>query len=238
LINVYSAYWKILDWLFPPNCAGCNAGGYRFCPDCYKKANFISEPKCCKCGDNLKAGVKITCNRCHLFPSGISAVRSWAYYDGVLQKAIRNLKYNGDIGLGETLASLLLEVLIKESWSIDLVIGVPLDHYRYKERGYNQSVYLSRPLAHLGGLPHSVKAIKRIRQTRSQVGLSSGERLINVDGAFLADRKIVSRKTILIIDDVITTGATINACTSALLSANAYRVYGITLARAKRLLAE
>ena len=131
-----------------------------------------------------------------------------------------------------------MEVIIKQSWQIDLVTGVPLDYRRYKERGYNQSAYLSKPLAHLRGLPYSAKAIIRNRQTRSQVGLTSTERFMNVDGAFLANKKIVSGKTILVVDDVITTGATLNSCASALLSANAHKVYGVTLARAERLLEE
>lgn len=238
LFKVFSSYWKILDLVFPPKCAGCNEWGHRFCPVCYQKPKLIPEPYCCMCGDRLASGYKLICNRCYLFPPIISAVRSWAYYDCVLQKAILKLKYKGDLGLGESLSRLLLEVISKQTWPIDLVIGVPLDHRRQKERGYNQSAYLARPLAHLMGLPYSAKAIKRIRLTRSQVGLSCGERLMNVKGAFFADKKIVIRKTILIVDDVITTGATLNECASALLSAGAFKVYGITLARAERLMEE
>jgi len=238
LFKVISTYWKFLDLFFPPKCAGCNLWGYRFCPDCYQKAKRIPESKCNRCGDRIFSGNKQICRRCNMFPPKYSVVRSWAYYDGVLQKAIRNLKYNGDLGLGESLANLLLEVINKQSWRIDLVTCVPLDHRRYKERGYNQSAYLSRPLAYRKSLPYSAKAIKRNRLTRSQIGLSCGERLLNVNGAFLAEKKIVSGKSILVIDDVITTGATLNACASALLLANARKVYGITLARAERLLEE
>jgi ComF family protein len=238
LFKLFSSYWKILDLFFPPRCAGCNVWGKRFCPECYRKANLVPESICRKCGDRLNIGFDQICNRCNLFPPKFSAVRSWAYYDGALQKAIRNLKYHGDLGLGESLAGLLMEVISKQPWRIDMVTGVPLDHRRYKERGFNQSAYLSRPLAHLMGAPYCSQAIKRNRLTRSQVGLTSAERFMNVDGAFLADKKIVSGKSILVVDDVITTGATLNSCASALLSANAQMVYGITLARAERLLEE
>lgn len=238
LFKLYSTYWKILDWFFPPRCAGCNAWGHRFCPDCYQKVNQISESICCRCGDKLNYDFKTVCNRCNQFPPKISAIRSWAYYDGVLQKAIRNLKYKGDLGLGETLAGLLLEVINKQSWEIDLITCVPLDHNRHRERGYNQSAYLSRPLAHLTDLPYNGQAITRSKQTKSQVGLTVSERFMNVEGAFLADKKIVLGKSILIVDDVITTGATLNSCASAMFSAKASKVYGITLARAERLLEE
>lgn len=96
-------------------------------------------------------------------------------------------------------------------------------------------MYLARPLAWDTGLPIAASVIKKIKKTKSQVGLSVEERKINVTGAFWAERNLVGGKSILIIDDVVTTGSTINSCAEALMRAEASRVYGLTLARSRRL---
>ena len=238
MFKLFSFSWKIIDILFPPRCAGCGAWGYRFCPCCYQNVILMPEPQCTKCGDKLDTLSGSLCKRCIQFQPLFTEVRSSALYQGGLQSAIHSLKYKGDLGLGESLAAFLLDEIKEQSWKIDLVTCVPLDKQRYKERGYNQSEHLSRPLAHQMGKPFYPQAIRRNRRTRSQVGLSIYERKHNVDRAFTGDRKIVSGKSVLIVDDVITTGATLSSCASALVIADAENVYGITLARAERLLEE
>ena len=168
----------------------------------------------------------------------LSAVRSAGFYQGVLKNAIQKLKYDGDLALGESLAKLLLKINFQQSWNIDLITCVPLDKKRYRERGYNQSAYLAGSLAHMAGLPYSGKAINRVKHTRPQVGLSMIRRMENVSDAFAANINVVTGKTILLVDDVITTGATLNSCAIALLKAEAAKVFGLTLARAERLLEE
>jgi ComF family protein len=139
------------------------------------------------------------------------------------------------LGLGEKLAQPLVNLMFTNHWKIDLITAVPLDTARQRERGYNQSLCLARPLAWETGLPIVTSIIKRIKKTKSQVGLSLVDRKINVAGAFKAERKLVYGKSILIIDDVVTTGSTINSCAEALMKADALRVYGLTLARSTRL---
>jgi ComF family protein len=117
------------------------------------------------------------------------------------------------------------------NWEIDVVFPVPLSRRRLRERGYNQAALFALPLALGLNVPYRPKALRRVRHTRSQVDLSWGERRENVSGAFAASSDDVSGKTILLVDDVITTGATLNACASALLSAGARAVYAFSVAR-------
>jgi ComF family protein len=117
-------------------------------------------------------------------------------------------------------------------WEIDMVVPVPLGGKRQSKRGYNQAAALAKPLSWSLGLDYKPKALRRIRETASQVGLSKPERRSNVFRAFYADKVAVAGKRILIVDDVMTTGATLEACAHTLKQANAEKVYGLTLSRA------
>jgi predicted amidophosphoribosyltransferase len=136
--------------------------------------------------------------------------------------------------LGEILARPLIELLKNQDWIIDLIVPVPLGVARLKERGYNQSALLTRPIALAQGISHRPRALTRTRETRSQVGLTFYERRENVAGAFLADSWLVKDCHALVVDDVATSSATLDACAVALIEAGAQKVYGLTLARAGR----
>jgi ComF family protein len=142
------------------------------------------------------------------------------------------LKYQGDLSLGEFLARPLLHCLEEVNWAVDLVVPVPLSAARLAERGYNQAALLARPLALGSGLSFRPQALLRCRETRSQVGLSGKQRRENVAGAFLGNPQIVLGKKTLIVDDVTTSGATLEACAQALRTAGALEVVALTLARA------
>ena len=159
-------------------------------------------------------------------------LRSWGYFEGALRNAIHRLKYQRDITLGDVLSRPLIGLADQYNWPFSLVTPVPLSVGRLKERGYNQASFLARPIALSRGVPMISKCLWRVRETHSQVGLNAEERFRNVEGAFAASARIVDGKDILIVDDVTTTGATLNACASALLAAGAKNVYGLTLARA------
>jgi competence protein ComFC len=135
------------------------------------------------------------------------------------------------MALGEALARPLIKLLVELGWCVDLVTPVPLGVARLSQRGYNQAALLARPLSLAHGLPYHTNALTKVRETRSQVGLSANERHQNVADAFKGDPRVSKGKCILVIDDVTTSGATLNACASALLQAGASRVYGLTLAR-------
>lgn len=130
----------------------------------------------------------------------------------------------------------LMRVLQELEWPIDVVMPVPLSIARQKQRGYNQAALLARPLAFATGYAYRPKAIQRVRDTVTQVGLSLEQRRHNVVGAFQARSEIVAGKTVLLVDDVATTGATLDACADALLLQGANEVYCLTVARAVSLI--
>ncbi|MFZ2095438.1 MAG: ComF family protein, partial [Anaerolineales bacterium] len=149
-----------------------------------------------------------------------------------LREAIHKLKYGQDMGLGEVLAEMMISSLKKLNWSLDIVTSVPLGLVRFEERGYNQATLLARPIALSQRIYFSQRLLTRIRETQTQVGLTLKERQENMEGAFRADRRLAEGKNILVVDDVATSGATINACAKALVEAGASRIYGFSLARA------
>jgi ComF family protein len=142
------------------------------------------------------------------------------------------LKYYRDIALGEVLARNMVTCLLEQHWLLDLVVPVPLGVARLAERGYNQAALLAKPIALACHLHYSTKTLHRIRETRSQVGLSLEERWVNVKNSFSADPFLLEGKNVLVVDDVATSGATLNACAAALRSAGVAQVFALTLARA------
>jgi ComF family protein len=142
------------------------------------------------------------------------------------------LKYYRDISLGIILAKPLIDHINKLQWPCDTVMPVPLGVARLRERGYNQAALLARPIAMATGLSYRPQGLVKVKETPTQVGLSFNQRRENVKGAFKAVPASVSERSILVIDDVATSSATLEACAEALLAENARRVYGLTLARA------
>lgn len=126
----------------------------------------------------------------------------------------------------------MVEFVTSLDWNVDMLIPVPLGKARLKERGYNQVALVARPLAYELGVEYAPRGLTKIRETRSQVGLNASQRKENVREAYQADPSVVTRKSILLMDDVATTGSTVSACTDALLSAGASEVYALTIARA------
>lgn len=126
----------------------------------------------------------------------------------------------------------MVEFVTSLDWNVDMLIPVPLGKARLKERGYNQVALVARPLAYELGIEYAPRGLKKIRETRSQVGLNASQRKENVREAYQADPSVVTRTSILLMDDVATTGSTVAACTGALLSAGASEVYALTIARA------
>jgi competence protein ComFC len=159
-------------------------------------------------------------------------MRSWLVFEGPIRHALHKLKYRRNLALGDALAWHLAEYVSTLGWPLNLVVPVPLGKERSKERGYNQVALVAKPLALINKLRYSPHALVRIRETRSQVGLSIAERRQNVVGAFLGDADLVLKSTVLLMDDVATTGATLASCASALKDAGAKSVYALTLARA------
>jgi len=159
-------------------------------------------------------------------------MRSWAVFDSPVQNALHTMKYRRNIGLGEAFAAQMTDFFKSLGWPVEILIPVPLGRNRLKERGYNQVALVARPFAYAVGLDYNPAALWKARETRSQVGLTVSQRSENVNGAYQADSNVVAHKSVVVMDDVATTGSTILACTKALLSAGAKEVYAITIARA------
>ncbi len=229
----YKAYqfsWVVLDWIYPPQCGGCGKGGSRWCPACASRTKRILGPVCPKCGQMQESDV--LCTHCRLDPPHYYLLRSWAVFGGTLREAIHQLKYKRNVALGEVLARPLVQFIQDQHWMVDIVQPVPLSLARLAERGYNQASLLARPIALGLGVKFKPQGLRRIKHTLSQVGLTVRERQKNVENAFRADHEYVHGKNVLVVDDVTTTGSTMDACACALLEAGAARVYGLTLARA------
>lgn len=224
-------FWRAIDWVYPPRCAGCSTPGVRFCSACYSSVRVIDQLKICPvCGIPQKT--TSICPECATLAPGFTALRSWGLYEGALRKAIHRLKYRSDLGVSEELAKPISILLRDNNWQVDLLTPVPLSRNRLRTRGYNQSALVARWVSLANAIPYEPKAMIRIKDTISQVGLSGDERRQNVLAAFQSNRANVAGKKILVIDDVTTTGATMHACATALLMAGASQVYGLTLARA------
>lgn len=226
-----SFLWKIIDWVYPPRCAACGTWGTRWCDPCQNKVQVIEQMNICPlCGIPQKDDT--ICSECAAYQPVYTALRSWGRYEGTLRKAIHHLKYRSDIGLSEELAKPLISLLHDLNWKVDLVTAVPLSKKRLHERGYNQAALLARWVGLAANIPYRPSAIHRLRDTTSQVGLHAHQRHQNVTGAFEAHAALTSGKVVLLIDDVTTTGATMQACATALHAAGTNQIYGLTLARA------
>lgn len=175
------------------------------------------------------------CGPCRQEETVFDRLRSFGAYDGELQKLIVLLKYNGIRPLAVTLAGWLALLLSQhpELKEVDAIVPVPLHARRQRARGFNQAELVAREVSRWTGLPVEADWLRRLKDTPSQTGLTPRQRQENVRGAFEANAKLDSGR-ILLLDDVCTTGATLNACARALRQAGAARVGAITVARVVR----
>lgn len=220
----------ILDLLFPPRCVGCGKSGWWMCESCIETVNFIEGRQCRFCGRILKTGS--ICALCAGSKHAIDRIISVTYFDGLIQEAIHRLKYAHCVALAAPLAGLMAEYWSRDPLPADFIVPVPLHPRRFQERGYNQAALLAEELGKALGIPVLINGLVRVRYTKPQVGLDAEERKRNVEGAFLCADPALIGKSVMVVDDVCTTGATLEACGAALKEAGAKHVYGFTLARA------
>ena len=228
--RLYEWLWCGLDWLYPPVCGGCGRSGARWCAECQRQVTSLPDPICAVCG--LPVASEGLCKGCRLRLPPFTALRSWVVFEGPVRFALHRLKYRRNLALGDALARPMADFCRHLDWPVEVVVPVPLGKRRLQERGYNQVSLIAMPLAALNRWRYVPRALSRVRETKSQVGLSAVERQENMQGAFRADPRPVRGRAILLMDDVATTGATISACAEALLSAGAKAVFALTLARA------
>lgn len=209
----------LLDLVFPPSCVGCGRVDYVWCPTCQQALDAVPL-------DARRRRVSMTQTEP---PTNILTT---GMHTGKLQQAVQALKYENAQVLCEPLGHRLIALAGHFNLQADAVVPVPLHPKRQQQRGYNQAALLAEYIAlrlNLDYLPHSVG---RLRDTPQQVGLGRKERLRNVRGAFTADATLVRGKSIWLIDDVTTTGATLAACAAALQQAGVEQVLGMTVTMA------
>jgi ComF family protein len=219
-----------LDLLLPPRCGGCGQLGSLYCDGCRLRTRRLEEPICRRCGAEVEHA-RDSCG-CRTRIRRLTRLRSAAAYEGPLEKALHRFKYEGRRPLAQPLALLLAERLAVDGLAAELITWVPLHPRRLRRRGYNQAELLGRELAGLTGLP-TLAGLARVRDTPPQVGLDRLRRQDNVAGGFRWEGKELARRSLLIVDDVATTGATLEACAGALKAAGAGAVIGFTVARVK-----
>jgi len=159
-------------------------------------------------------------------------LRSWAAFDTPVRQALHKLKYRRDMGLGEALSVPLSSFAVSLKWPLEVVVPIPLGRRRMQERGYNQTDLIAHPLSLALGLDYRPGALKRKRETASQVGLSAVERRDNMQDAFFADPRFIRGRVVLVVDDVATTGSTLSSCSESLYQSGAADVFALTVARA------
>ena len=190
----------------------------------------VESPFCARCGTVLTSGT--LCSRCRDHPLRIDCIRSVFHFEGTLRDAVHRFKYDGLSVLATPLGELMAAYLMEHPLPADVLVPVPLHPARVRDRGYNQSALLTQAMAGDGSVPVDAHSLVRRRSTVPQVGLKAGERLQNVAGAFGCSGDALAGRDVLVIDDVCTTGATLEACAIALREAGARSVRALTLARA------
>ncbi len=223
------AWQRLLDLLFPPRCVGCGDPGTWFCPQCRASVTPIQPPLCQRCGRPLNDGR--LCSQCRRTPPIIDGIRSVAFFEAPLRQAIHHFKYRRRTELAAPLSEMMVAYWPQLRWSIDLLIPVPLHERRQRQRGYNQATLLAHRLGWAIGCPVTEDALIRQRETAPQVSLAASERRRNVAGAFTWQAPPLQGESILLVDDVCTTGATLEACARALRQAGAGSIWALTLAR-------
>lgn len=212
-------WYGLLELLFPAHCVVCRQYGAWLCDECLAaipgrgRLQHAAWP--------------------HLAAGGLMGVYALAPHAHPLREAVHALKYGGVRVLAEPLAEILAAGLATRPLWIDVLVPVPLHVVRIRQRGYNQSELLARALGDLCELPVGCGDLVRHRSTRSQVGLSADQRHDNVAGAFACRPDAFAGQRVLLIDDVLTTGATLTACATALRAAGADQVWALTLTYAE-----
>ncbi len=219
-----------LDFLFPRRCVGCGRAGDFFCQDCRRTLPRIAGPVCPRCGRPQASG--IACPECVNWQSPLDGMRSPFRFDGAVRQAVHQLKYRNLRALAAPMGDFLADFLNTSGIPANVVVPVPLHSKRLRERGYNQSALLARRLGQRANLPVIESCLLRVKPTPPQARTTAvAERRCNMSDAFACRNAQLKDRQVLLIDDVATSGATLDAAAAALKAGGAASVWGLTLAR-------
>lgn len=238
-------FLNFINFIFPPQCIICKSilnNDDGICPECLNNINFITDPKCAYCGypfefqfNNRFSPRILICSRCLHNKPRFDKALSVLHYNDASKKIILPFKHGDKTHYSKIMAKMMSNSFSYFPHKIDFIIPVPIHLKRMLKRKYNQSALLANHLSHFSNIPVLHNVLFRSHFKQSQGHLSFEDRKANVFGAFLVKNpSLIKGKNLLIVDDVMTTGATLNECASVLKNAGARRVYVLTFARVVR----
>ncbi|MEJ1977372.1 MAG: ComF family protein [Acetobacteraceae bacterium] len=245
---VRSAGRLALDVVLPPRCLTCDAGVEapgRLCAACFGITDFVTDPCCVQCGQPFahagQGGLSMTCARCASDPPSWRQARAALRYNDQTKRILLPFKYQDRVETAQALALHMARAGAGLLRQAEVLVPVPLHRSRLRARRYNQSALLARAIGRLAGRPVALDALRRVRATEKLEGKAAAERMAIVAGVFAVrpgrEGRIAGRH-VLLIDDVLTTGATATGCARTLLAAGAAQVDLLVAARVPDLVAD
>ncbi len=236
---IRAATGRLLALVYPPTCIACGgatADPHGLCPSCWSAMPFIERPYCARLGTPLPYGTgdNLLSPAAIADPPVFRRARAVARYDGAARDLVHRLKYGDRAELSRAMAAMMSRAGAELVAEADLVVPVPLHRWRLWGRRFNQAMLLAQAVAAPAGLPCEPLLLRRVKRTLPQVGLSRAQRAQNLQGAFRCPPSahgVLEGRSVLLVDDVLTTGATANAASRALLRAGARSVDVLAFAR-------
>ncbi len=221
---------EVIDLFFPRSCVGCGKVGDFICLKCAKKLSRLLPPVCQRCGKPESSGMY--CRGCWGTHNHLDMIRSVFVFEGIIRRAVLEFKYRNLRSIAACLSQYMADYFVEHEMAADFLMPVPMHEKRLKRRGYNQSELLAGQISEMVSVPLRADLVKRVKDNKPQVRTScADERWSNMRDAFTCTSSEVSGKDIIIIDDVCTSGATLEACAAAIKSMGANKISGFTLAR-------